>query len=85
VGGLCMYRWVRYVFCVRVGTLGFFLLPIPLDLDSTRWEGGSAPQALIIVSGCNVLLERKIRKNMLQCKVGQNFWVVVQESISSLN
>ena len=27
--------------------------------------GGSAPQALINVSGCYVLLERKIRKNML--------------------
>ena len=56
-----MYRWVRYVFCVRVGTLGYFAAnPVGFIFYSVGGlVVGSAPQALIIVSGCNKCIIRK--------------------------
>ena len=59
--GLCMYRWVRYVICVRVGTLGLFAAnPVGFRFYSVGGlVVGSAPQALIIVSGCNKCIIRK--------------------------
>jgi len=51
----------RYVFCVRVGTLGYFAAnPVGFRFYSVGGlVVGSAPQALIIVSGCNKCIIRK--------------------------
>ena len=57
----------RYVFCVRVGTLGYFAAnPVGFRFYSV---GGLVGQLLkhstLFLVVINVLLEKKIRKNML--------------------